>query len=70
MADGSFEMSFHFNTQAGTHRHSHIVTWVLSEETFGAPKVLPGQCWVSVKIIYEYFIQSLGPVNSIYDVRI
>lgn len=46
------------------------LTWVLPEETLGAPKVLPDQCRVSFKIIYKYFIQSLRPVNSIHYVRI
>lgn len=46
------------------------LTRILSEETFGAPKVLPDECWVSLKIIYKYFIQSLGPINSVHNVGI
>lgn len=77
-ADGSFEKSHPFSTHVRTHTtHTHtatiseaILTGVLPEEALGAPKVLPDQRRVSLKIIYEDFIQSLGPVHSVHDVGV
>lgn len=68
-ADGSLETSLSFLTDTHTHRRTAL-TGVLPEETLGAPKVLPDQCWVSFKIIYKHFIESLGPVYSVHYVGI
>lgn len=67
------EISLPFFSSNHTHTRTHILTFltrILPEEAFGAPKILPGQRGVPFKIIYEHFIQSLGPVDSVYDVRI
>lgn len=45
-------------------------TWVLSEETFGASEVLPNEGRVSFEVIYENFVQSFRPVDSINNVRV
>ena len=45
-------------------------TWVQPEETCGAAEVLPGECWIFLKVINENVIQGLRHVDSIQNIWI
>lgn len=47
-----------------------IHTWVQPEEACGAAKVLPGEGRIFLEVINEHFIQSLGHVGPIQNIRI
>lgn len=79
MADGSHGTTLSFPTHPDAHIQKYenrqgvthtALTGVLPEETLGAPKVLPGECGVPLKIIYKNFIQGLWPVNTVHYVGV
>lgn len=51
--------------EKATEMPSHGPTWIDPEETSGAAKILPGQCWVSPEVLHENRVQGFRHVDAI-----